>query len=228
MKRAHSIAGDTHCKETDLAVVAATGRLTKPFRCPTTIPALTEAIRKVPRPRYPAFEEALQRKVVAADSEVGRYGGCATSRCREGPVADWPYRSLLPFVDRITVCEPRRNHLIAKGGDHDDPIDAEKLAQLLRGGHVQRVHPPESFERSVFKHHAGLYHGRVEHRVEEANRIMGFLRRYGVFVQERAFADPGDLSSREDGCARSTGAPLEKSKKKHTPRGGGVLTSRFI
>lgn len=166
MKRVYYIAGDTHCKETDLAVVTATGRLTKRFRCPTTILALAEAIRKVPRPRVLAFEE--------------------------GPMADWLYRSLLPFVDGITVCEPRRNHLIAKGGDHDDPIDAEKLAQLLRGGYVKAVHHPESFERSVFKHHVGLYHGRVGHRVEEANRIMGFLRRYGVFVRERAFADPGD------------------------------------
>jgi hypothetical protein len=32
------------------------------------------------------------------------------------------------------VCNPRRNHLIAKEGEKDDPIDAEKLAQLYRGG----------------------------------------------------------------------------------------------
>jgi transposase len=105
-------------------------------------------------------------------------------------MADWLYRSLLPWVDGITVCEPRRNHLIAKDGDHDDPIDAEKLAQLFRGGYVKAVHHPESFDRSVFKQHVGLYHDRVAHRVAEANRIMGYLRRYGVFVQERAFADP--------------------------------------
>lgn len=166
MKREHFIAGDTHCTETELAVITASGRLTKRFRCPTTILALAEVIKTVPRPRFLAFEE--------------------------GPMADWLYRGLLPFVDGITVCEPRRNHLIAKGGDHDDPIDAEKLAQLFRGGYVNAVHHPESFERSVFKHHVGLYHDRVGHRVEEANRIMGFLRRYGLFVQEKAFADPRD------------------------------------
>jgi len=164
MKRVHYIGADTHCKETELAVVTQTGRLTKRERCPTTIPALREAIERVPRPRYLAFEE--------------------------GPMADWLYRNLLPFLDGITVCEPRRNHLIAKDGDHDDPIDAEKVAQLLRGGYVKAVHHPESFARSVFKHHVGLYHDRVGHRRGEANRIMGYLRRYGVFVQERAFADP--------------------------------------
>ena len=166
MRREHFIGADTHCKETELAVVTEAGRLTKRFRCPTTIRALAEVLKTVPRPRRLAFEE--------------------------GPMADWLYRNLLPFVDGITVCEPRRNHLIAKGGDHDDPVDAEKLAQLFRGGYVKAVHHPESFARSVFKHHVGLYHDRVGHRVEEANRIMAFLRRYGVFVQESAFADPPD------------------------------------
>jgi len=168
MKRAHYIAGDTHCTETELVVVTAAGRVTKRFRCPTTIRALAEAIKTVPRPRFLAFEE--------------------------GPMADWLYRGLLPWADDVMVCEPRRNHLIAHDGDHDDPIDAEKLAQLFRGGYVKRVHHPESLDRSVFKHHVGLYHDRVGHRVAEANRIMGYLRRYGVFVQERAFADPADRS----------------------------------
>ena len=29
-------------------------------------------------------------------------------------MADWLYRSLLPHADEVLVCEPRRNHLIAK------------------------------------------------------------------------------------------------------------------
>ena len=116
MKQSYYIAGDTHCTVTELVVVTTTGKVIKRFRCPTTIQALTEAIKTVPRPRYLAFEE--------------------------GPMADWLYRGLLPWVDAVTVCEPRRNHLIAHDGDHDDPIDAEKLAQLFRGGYVKRVHHP--------------------------------------------------------------------------------------
>jgi transposase len=169
MRRVHYIGGDTHCKETELAVATESGRLTQQGRCPTTIPALVEFIETVPRPRYLAFEE--------------------------GPMADWLYRNLLPFVDGITVCDPRRNGLIAKDGDHDDPIDAPKLAQLLRGGYVKAVHHPESFARSVFKHHVGLYHDRVAHRVKEALRIIGYLRHYGLVVREGAFSDPAD---RED------------------------------
>lgn len=166
MERVHYIGGDTHCKETELAVVAQSGRVTKQVRCPTKIPTLVEFIETVPRPRYLAIEE--------------------------GPMADWLYRNLLPFVDGITVCEPRRNALIAKEGDHDDPIDAPKLAQLLRGGYVKAVHHPESFARSVFKHHVGMYHDRVAHRVKEANRIIWYMRRYGLVVQEGAFSDSAE------------------------------------
>ena len=44
MRREHFIGADTHCKETELAVVTEAGRLTKRFRCPTTIRALAEVL----------------------------------------------------------------------------------------------------------------------------------------------------------------------------------------
>lgn len=163
MKRSYYIGADTHCKETELVVVTQTGRISKRTRCPTTIAALVEFIKTVPRPRHLAFEE--------------------------GPMADWLYRNLLPWANEVVVCDPRRNHMIAKEGDHDDPIDAEKLAQLFRGRYVKAVHHPESLDRSAFKHLVGLYHDRVRHRVQEANRIMAYLRHYGVFVPEKAFAE---------------------------------------
>jgi hypothetical protein len=53
----------------------------------------------------------------------------------------------------LVVCEPRRNPLIAKDSDKDDPIDAEKLALLYRGGYLKPVHHPESLDRAIFKRH---------------------------------------------------------------------------
>jgi len=41
----------------------------------------------------------------------------------------------------MVVSEPRRNRLIAEDGDKDDDIDAEKLAQLLRGGGSAAARP---------------------------------------------------------------------------------------
>ncbi|MBI1916970.1 MAG: transposase [Planctomycetes bacterium] len=85
----------------------------------------------------------------------------------------------------MTVCDPRRNHLIAKDSDKDDPIDAEKLAQLLRGGYLKAVHHPQSLERAVFKQLVLLYHDRVRQQVREANRVMAYLRRHGCSCRKR-------------------------------------------
>jgi transposase len=163
MGSVHFIGVDAHCKSSELKAVTMSGRLTHHWQGPTTIPALAEAIEAVPRPRRLAVEE--------------------------GAISDWLWRNLASRVDEFVICEPRRNHLIAKEGEKDDPIDAGKLAQLLRGGYVKAVHHPASLEQMAFKQHVGLYHDHVRRRVAEANQIMGYLRRHGVFVQEKAFAD---------------------------------------
>jgi transposase len=144
-----------------MAVVTRSGRLTKREQCGTTIPELAALIESVPRTRLLCFEE--------------------------GPLADWLFRNLRGLVDGITVCDPRRNHLIAKESDKDDPIDAEKLARLFRGGYLKPVHHPESAERSIFKQHVALYHDRVRERVRAANRIIAQVRRHGIVVQESHF-----------------------------------------
>lgn len=166
MKLRHFIAMDTHCQFCELVAMTESGRVVRRERCATNIPTLVEAINQVPRPRFLTIEE--------------------------GTLADWLYRNLVPHVDEMVVCEPRRNHLIAKDSDKDDPIDAEKLANLYRGGYIKPVHHAESFERVVLKRHTALYHDRVRQRVREANRIMSEFRRTGVFIRERDFMDETD------------------------------------
>ena len=175
---------DVHCSFTELAVVTPTGRLIKRQRCATTIPALREVLDTIARPRSVALEE--------------------------GPLADWLWRNLHGHVETLTVCDPRRNRLIAKDSDKDDPIDAEKLAQLLRGGYLKAVHHPTSLERAAFKQLVLLYHDRVRQRVREANRVMAYLRRHGVFVPEKAFADEQDRAALQQRLppARSIAANL--------------------
>jgi transposase len=169
MRRKHYVGLDVHCSFTELAVVTQSGRLSKRQRCATAIPELTAALEAVPRPRVVTVEE--------------------------GPLADWLWRNLAGHADEFVVCDPRRNHLVAKDSDKDDPLDAEKLAQLQRGGYVKPVHHPATQERAVFKHLVLLYHDRVRQRVAEANRVMAYLRRYGVFVREKAFRDAGDRAA---------------------------------
>jgi hypothetical protein len=101
-------------------------------RCATTISTLLAVLEKVPRPRSLVIDE--------------------------GSLAGWLWRGLATAVEHMVVSEPRRNRLIAKGGDKDDDLDAEKLAQLLRGGYVKEVHQVKSLERAVFKQQVAMYH----------------------------------------------------------------------
>jgi transposase len=161
MKRCHFIGLDTHGSFCEMAAVDHDGRLIGRSRCDTNIPALIELLELVPRPRRLVIEE--------------------------GPLADWLWRNLRAETDDMIVCEPRRNRLIAVDGDKDDPIDAEKLAQLYRGGYVKVVHHTESLEQAIFKQHVLLYHQRVSRRVGEGHRARCLLRRHGIIVKAKDF-----------------------------------------
>ena len=166
MKRGHCIGIDVHCAFCEVAVVDAAGNVVRRLTCKTAVPPLLEFLEAVPEPRRVVFEE--------------------------GPLADWLCRNLRPHADQVVVAEPRRNRLISKDGDKDDPIDAEKLANLLRGGFVKAVHHPESLDRALFKQQVGLYHDRVRHRVSEGLRIAALFRRHGEMIRERHFVSTED------------------------------------
>lgn len=166
MSAQHFIALDTHCEFCEMVAVSHGGKIVKRQRCDTTIPALVAALEGVRRPRTLTFEE--------------------------GPLADWLARSLRPHVERLIVCEPRRNALIAKDGDKDDPIDAERLAQLLRGGYLKEVHQAGSLDRTVLKQHVSFYHDRVRERVRQGHQLVAQLRRHGVFASIGDVIDPDE------------------------------------
>jgi transposase len=166
MKRDHFIGIDVHCQFCEIAVVTAAGQVVQRDRCATTVAALHERIEQVPRPRQLVIEE--------------------------GPLAGWLWRSLHTEVDRLVVSDPRRNRLIAHDGDKDDDLDAEKLAQLLRGGFVKEVHQVESLERAVFKQQVALYHYRVRQRVRESLRLTSLFRQHGVMIREKDYVAAED------------------------------------
>src|SRR5207253_6438251 len=135
-------------------------------RCQTSIPPLLQIIEESPRPRALVIEE--------------------------GPLAGWLWRGLQHAVERMVVSEPRRNKLICGEGDKDDDIDAEKLAQLLRGGFVKEVHQVQSLERAVFKEQVALYHHRVRQRVRESLRLSSLFKQHGVMIREKAYVNSAD------------------------------------
>ena len=91
MRPTNYIAFDVHCAFCEGGWVTPSGKEKRSWRLATTIPALTEAIVTVPRPRLLVIEE--------------------------GPLADWLVRELSGLVDQVVVADPYRNALIAKDGD---------------------------------------------------------------------------------------------------------------
>jgi len=154
---------DTHSYTTDVCVKTRANTPGRRWCVATTIPALREVIESIRRPRHIAFEE--------------------------GPLASWLYRNLKGDADAITVCDPRKNAWIAKGGDKDDPIDAGKLADLLAGGYLKPVHHSDELSRDIFKAFVGSYHERVSHRVAAGNKVNGAFKRHGAVIRQRDFAD---------------------------------------
>jgi len=166
MKRSHFIGIDVHCQFCQIAVINSAGAVVQRARCDTSMPALLQLIEAVPRWRAVAIEE--------------------------GPLAGWIWRGLHAAVDQMVVSQPRRNRLICADGDKDDPIDAEKLAQLLRGGFLKEVHQVESLEGAVFKQQVALYHFRVRQRVRESLRLTWLFRQHGVMIREKAYVASAD------------------------------------
>ena len=83
------IGADVDSKMTDLAVER-NQKIVQRYRVPTTITCLREVL--------------------------GRIRGRKELAIEEGPMAHWLYRELRDFVDRIVICDPRRNAYIAKDG----------------------------------------------------------------------------------------------------------------
>jgi transposase len=169
MKREHFIGLDSHGGFCQMSATNGSGKRLYQGKCPTTIAAVRELIEKVPRPRHLVFEE--------------------------GPLANWLYRNLVDHVDSLTVAEPRRNRLIACDGDKDDPVDAEKLANLLRGGYIKGVHQTGTLEQTLFKQLVAQYHRHVRRRVAASLQVTAILKQHGVMARSKQFDHPKDRAA---------------------------------
>jgi len=147
------IGADVDSKMTELAV-RRKGRIVARRRVPTSIKDIRQYLAAVSGQTALAFEE--------------------------GPMAHWMWRNLKDHVDRIVVCDPRRNKLITHDGDKSDPVDAGKLAELLDGGYLREVYHSDDDGRVLLKEWVSLYHDRVRDAVRQANKIRARCRMYGV------------------------------------------------
>ena len=66
-------------------------------------------------------------------------------------LAQWVYVTLKPYVDRLTVCDPRHCRWIAEGDSADDHSSAKKLPDLARLGTLKPVYHPDDGIVAVFR-----------------------------------------------------------------------------
>jgi len=153
------IGADVDCKSVELAVEHG-GRIVRRERVPTSILALRRFLAEVPGHKEMTIEEGI--------------------------LAGWLYRNLRGDVDRLVVCDPRRNKLITHDGQKSDPIDAGKLAALLRGGYLREVYHATDERRVALKDAVALYHDRVREAVRQGHKLRARCRMHGVRPPGRA------------------------------------------
>lgn len=141
---------------------------------------------------------AIDSRGKMLDSEVFRTGernmisffeklkGSVYVIIEEGELASWVARTLRPHVERAVVSDPRRNAWVAKGGNKNDPLDAAKLAELLRLGSYSEVWHPSDDGIADFKLVVQRYDECSKKLARTKCQIKSLLRRQGVITSGKA------------------------------------------
>ena len=96
----------------------------------------------------------------------------------EGTCAAWLHDLLKPHVNRVLVCDPRKNALL-KSGNKNDRIDARKLADLLRGDLLSAVYHGENGLRAL-KELARSYLSVTQDLTRVMNRLKALYRSWAI------------------------------------------------
>ena len=94
------------------------------------------------------MESVIETKAITIVEYVRGLRGDLHVTLEEGTWAAWLYDPLRPYVNEVLVCNPRKNALL-KASNKSDRIDARKLADLLRGGHLSSVYHGEHGVRAL-------------------------------------------------------------------------------
>src|SRR5438445_6506185 len=94
------------------------------------------------------MECLLETKAATIVEFIQGLQGTLSVTFEEGTSAAWLHDLLQPHVDRLVVCDPRKNALL-KDGNKSDRIDARKLAEMLRTNQVKPVYHGEHGVRTV-------------------------------------------------------------------------------
>ena len=111
----------------------------------------------------------------------------------EGTYAAWLYDLLAPHVRRLVVCDPRHNALL-KTGSKNDPIDARKLAELLRLDALRPVYHG-SHSLGTLKELCRSYLALVQDSTRVMNRLKALYRSRAIPCAGTKVYSPGERAS---------------------------------
>jgi len=104
--------------------------------------------------------------------------GTVSVTFEEGTWSVWLYDLLNPHVDKLVVCNPRKNALL-KDGNKSDRLDARKLAELLRGNQLKPVYHGETGVR-MLRELARSYLTIVKDLSRVMNRLKAVYRSWAI------------------------------------------------
>lgn len=128
----------------------------------------------------------------------------------ESTSAQWLFVELSPFVDRIVVCDPRRNKLLSEG-PKSDPIDAKKLVQLLRADMLKEVYHSAHKLLYLRKLVSG-YDDTIRAGIRLKNQRHALYRASGKRVNEESLSEQSELFVLEGLDASVKAYESEKSR----------------
>ena len=114
----------------------------------------------------------------------------------EGTWSVWLYDLLNPHVDKLVVCNPRKNALL-KDGNKSDRIDARKLAELLRGNQLKPVYHGETGVR-MLRELSRSYLTIVKDLSRVMNRLKAVYRSWAIPCAGRDCREPNLRLRRRD------------------------------
>jgi transposase len=124
------------------------------------------------------MESILETKAATIVEFFAGLRGTLSVTFEEGTWAGWLYDLLKPQVDKLVVCNPRKNALL-KDGNKSDRIDARKLAELLRIDHLKPVYHGETGIR-MLRELSRSYLTIVKDLTRVMNRLKALYRSWAI------------------------------------------------
>jgi transposase len=157
----------------------------------TTVAAVLDSSGKL------VMEAIVETKASTVVEFIRGIGGELNVTLEEGTCAAWLHDLLLPHVQRVVVCDPRKNALL-KQGNKSDKIDARKLADLLRSNLLSSVYHGQTGVGAL-REMARSYLSLTQDTTRVMNRIKAVYRGRGI-----------DCAGQKVYSARHRGEWLEK------------------